>query len=380
MPGTATINNVNITGNLTFNTAEDAPCTITSSTVTGTLSNSGAGIVTVTNVGSTLAAIGTRVVQQFAGQIIQTVPFGSSALHTDNLGVTTYTESTVSLFVINMTAADGFHTLKYTKRGFKPQTVTVDMTGGGTKNLPELVLIPDSGAVDTTTDFTTTDLTNAQNVYDAIGQYATTATGITQDLTTIVKTFGAIEFGSLNVTQNAGAANAISLASGTLTVKTSNFTAGDTWRSSGNWTGALLGNNERIRFANLDSEILFSAIDSFTFYPTQADRDSNTSPGQTLTSPATYRYLYGSTVSAVLLADTVYVTADSVNTRYLTIVVLAQGNTVFSFDQLALIQLSLATALEILNTKPTLVQIEASATLAKEATNVKTLNAALAGL
>ena len=69
--------------------------------------------------------------------------------------------------------------------------------------------------------------------------------------------------------------------------------------------GTTYSDAVKIRAANLDSEFILGGITSFTLYPSEAARDANTTPGDTLTGTI-YRFLYGSTVSGVTLSGTIY--------------------------------------------------------------------------
>lgn len=112
----------------------------------------------------------------------------------------------------------------------------------------------------------------------------------------------------------------------------------------------------------LDSVLNAVGVTSVTLYSSEANRDSNTSPGATFASSLNFKL--GSTVSGVVMSGTVYAR------------IIVSGVTLFVQADLVVgtntIDLGVQGQLSAINgslqTKPTLEQIEASTLLAKEAT------------
>ena len=201
-------------------------------------------------------------------------------------------------------------------------------------------LVQDISVVDTITDFLTvaTSLDTAQKIYDALSQYQATSIGITKDISSIVKSFGAIDFSAINFTQSTTATNTIVFASNTLTVKSSNL-ANDTYFSTGNFTqvgSPTLSDSVRIRMTNLDSELVLQTINPLKIYPTSNDRDNNTNVSLIITT-AVYRYKYGTVVLGATLASTLFTKANSGGTIIDKDYVIALGNTIISLDQIAIL-------------------------------------------
>jgi hypothetical protein len=112
----------------------------------------------------------------------------------------------------------------------------------------------------------------------------------------------------------------------------------------------------------LDSAITATGITSATIYPSEAARDANTSPGPTFSSILNFKL--GSTVSGVVMTNTVYIRVNVSGVTLLAQITLALGENVLDLG----VQGQLSTITANLATKPTLAEVEASTVLAKEAT------------
>jgi hypothetical protein len=208
--------------------------------------------------------------------------------------------STASSITLLPATATGSITIYVAKRGFKKQVVTVPYS---TNLLPAqaFTLIPDSNVVDLVSDLSAASFTSSQAIYDAFSQYQSTATGIL-DTYTPSKSPGAIDFGTKGFAL--GVANDFSATP--LAIKSTGLVE-DAYYSQQNFTQgtATLANSVLIRALNFDSEIVFTP-DSIAFYPSQAARDTGTTPGVTAIG-GVYRFKHGSTVSGVLMSGTIYV-------------------------------------------------------------------------
>lgn len=113
--------------------------------------------------------------------------------------------------------------------------------------------------------------------------------------------------------------------------------------------------------ANIDSLITATGITSATIYPTSGDRDANTNAGATFTT--TLLFAHGQPLAGVTMSGTIYLRLLVGSTTLLTELTLVPGANELDLG----VQGQLVTLGEQINTKPTLAEIEASTTLAKEA-------------
>jgi hypothetical protein len=163
----------------------------------------------------------------------------------------------------------------------------------------------DSFVSDTLVNVTAyTDLETTQKIYDYSRYFATTNTGIALG-PQFTKGFGTLTANSA-FTLDPLAVAMMAVSSG-VTTHTTGLNETATVVVTGNFTQgtATLSNNIKIRATNLDSELLFSGIDSLTIYATQADALTNTSPGAS-SSTGIIRFLYGASLSGVTMSGTVY--------------------------------------------------------------------------
>lgn len=114
--------------------------------------------------------------------------------------------------------------------------------------------------------------------------------------------------------------------------------------------------NAQINF--LDSTLSASGVDSITLYSSQANANSNTSPGPVVTSSLAFKF--GSTITGVVMTGTLYVRAVIGTQTILTSLVIVKGANV--------VDLGVQGAIAALSAKTlTLPQIEASNVLATKA-------------
>ena len=303
-----------------------------SATVTG---------INITTTGTLLANVSPIYPQQITDSTGTTnwlkVNLTTGQVYQDNFDNTFKTASFTTLLPSTATS-NIIYTL--TARGSKKlfnQTLTYS-----TNLLPTIsaTLVQDTNVIDTTTDFLTvaTSLDTSQKIYDTLSQYQATSIGITKDISSIVKSFQAIDFSTINFTQSATATNTIVFASNTLTVKSSNL-ASDSYFSTGNFTqigSPTLSDSVRIRMFNLDSELVLQSINPLKIYPTSNDRDSNTNISLVITT-AVYRYKYGTIVSGATLANTLFTKPSSSGTTVDKDYTISLGNSIISLDQIAIL-------------------------------------------
>jgi hypothetical protein len=289
---------VTITGTLTYNTAAATPVTYTNVTA-GTVNNSGAGLVTVKRINSTLTA-GTNVVA-FAPTSLAFTLGGGRVRVLDNLGVEQYNQTADGTFELPA-AATG--TWTYIIRKYAQLPIVGAISIDGTTKAITAAYIPDTQVVDTEPNVTAyTALDGSQQIYDYLSLYGATAAGIA---------FGSVAskgFGTLTVPAglilNPAAAFVVAISAGVVTTKTNGLSESVTLISTGSIVqgAATLSANVALRAANLDSELVYTA-DAITFYPSAGDRNAGTNPGASVTG-GLYRFKLGATVSGVVLSGTV---------------------------------------------------------------------------
>lgn len=296
---------VAITGNLTYNTNTPITITFTNSTITGTVSNSGTGLVTILLSNSTIGTVGSNVTTQLVTALSITSLLADSQIYvSDNTGAqVAYVSSSGTSYTLDTTGGTGTWEWRVRKYGYEDQSGT--FTPATSSESVIGAYLTDAFVVDTLVNVTAyTDLQTTQKIYDYSRYFATTNTGIALPAQ-FDKGFGMLTANSA-LTLNPSAV-ALMVVSGGVTTKTSGLAENVTVVVTGNFTqgSATLSNDVRIRATNLDSELLFSGIDSVTIYATQSDALTNTNPGATSTT-GIIRFLYGAALSGVTMSGTVY--------------------------------------------------------------------------
>ena len=296
---------VTIIGNYTFNTNTPVTVTFTNSSVSGTVSNSGTGLVTVQLATSTVGTVGTNVTTQIVTALNLTGLLADSQIYLSD-GTNTqvdYVSSSGTSYTYNSTGGTGTWTWRLRKYGYQDQTGT--FTPATNSATVAALYLVDSFVSDTLVNVTAyTDLETTQKIYDYSRYFATTNTGIALG-PQFTKGFGTLTANSA-FTLDPLAVAMMAVSSG-VTTHTTGLNETATVVVTGNFTQgtATLSNNIKIRATNLDSELLFSGIDSLTIYATQADALTNTSPGAS-SSTGIIRFLYGASLSGVTMSGTVY--------------------------------------------------------------------------
>lgn len=358
---------VTITGNLTFNTNTPITVTFTNSSVSGTVSNSGTGLVTVQLATSTIGTVGTNVTTQIVTALNLTGLLADSQIYLSD-GTNTqvdYVSSSGTSYTYNSTGGTGTWTWRLRKYGYQDQTGT--FTPATNSATVAALYLVDSFVSDTLVNVTAyTDLETTQKIYDYSRYFATTNTGIALG-PQFTKGFGTLTANSA-FTLDPFAVAMMAVSSG-VTTHTTGLNETATVVVTGNFTQgtATLSNNIKIRATNLDSELLFSGIDSLTIYATQADALTNTSPGAS-SNTGIIRFLYGASLSGVTMSGTVYlriVLGTAIQVQALTLVL---GENEVNLSTTTLLQ---AIPSEVLNAT-----VEANVSLAK---SLRLANSVLGG-
>jgi len=171
--------NVNITGNLTYNRSTAITVTFTSCSITGTVSNSGAGIITIINVNSTFTA-GTNILTYKPVSFTYNLDGGSILIKKPDNSVLGFFNADG---VVNFTSADqqGTYTVRVPK--FAKQTIlssfVVDTTAGTPISTFNASFIADTFVDDTLANVLLyTELNDVQKAYNYSSYYRTLQEGI----------------------------------------------------------------------------------------------------------------------------------------------------------------------------------------------------------
>ena len=304
------LTDLDIVGNLTYNTNTPITVTLTNCSINGTISNIGTATVTIINNGTTIGTIGANITQQLSATLSVTMPNGTFVYVENNSGVQQlYQESTGSAITLNVTGGLGTWILKLAQFGKISQSIPFTPSSGGTFSFSP-TLATDTFVNDTLANtIAYTDLNSTQKIYDYSNYYGTTNAGI------IIGVVMAKAFGSLSVPSglilNPTAGSLFAVSSGVVTTKTTSLNESVTILSNGNFTqgAATLSNNVTIRSANLNSELIFIAT-SIILYPTSSDRTTNSNAGPT-SSTGIIRFLYGSVLSGVTMSNTLFLKVDA---------------------------------------------------------------------
>jgi hypothetical protein len=171
---------VAIAGNLTYNTASSPTVTFTTVIVTGTVSNTGAGTVTISKSGSTIGTVGTRVVTRPVTSLnLNGLTAGSQIYVANGSGTqVAYVSSSSTSYTLDTTGQTGTWTWKVAKYGFTAQTGNHLPADAGTT--VTVTLAADSFITQATkaTVAAYEFLPNMDTLYDYAAYYETTNAGI----------------------------------------------------------------------------------------------------------------------------------------------------------------------------------------------------------
>jgi len=327
---------VTITGNLTFNTNSSATITLTNCTITGTVSNSGTGAIQVNRSNTTIGTVGANVTSVLVTSLTLTGLTNGSQVYIANGSGSQieYVPSSGTSYGINTTGGTGTFSYKVARFGFI--TATGTFTPATASFTFAINLIPDINVIEPLEVVEAyTALTTAQEIYDYISYYNTTNPGIANSIAA-VKSFGAIDFLSSNVTLNPSAASVMA-GTTTLTLKTSGLVGEDIYYSTGNFTlgAATLSTDTKIRMANLNSELVFIGVSNIDLYSTESDRNNRDNLRMSITT-SPYRFLYGATVNSVLFQTILY-SETTASVQYEYNISLNSGNNVLALDATTLL-------------------------------------------
>jgi hypothetical protein len=176
----ADITGVAIAGNLTYNTASSPTVTFTTVIVTGTVSNTGAGTVTISKSGSTIGTVGTRVVTRPVTSLnLNGLTAGSQIYVANGSGTqVAYVSSSSTSYTLDTTGQTGTWTWKVARYGFTAQTGTHLPADAGTT--VTVTLAADAFITQATkaTVAAYEFLPNMDTLYDYAAYYETTNAGI----------------------------------------------------------------------------------------------------------------------------------------------------------------------------------------------------------
>jgi hypothetical protein len=332
----SSLTGVTINGNLTYNTNSPIVVTLTNCAISGTISNSGTGAIQVRTNNTTIGTIGANITRALVTSLTLTgLTEGSQVYIANGSGAQIeYVPYSSTSYSLNTTGSTGTFTYKVARYGFI--TATGTFTPATASFTFAITLIPDTNVIEPVEVVETyTELNTAQQIYDYISYYNTTNAGIVNSVSA-VKSPGAIDFLSANVTLNPSAA-AVMAGTTTLTIKSSELIGEDIYYSTGNFTlgAATLSADTRIRMANLNSELVFLGVSNIDLYSTASDRDNRDNLRMSFTA-SPYRFLYGATVNNVLFQTTLY-SEVTASIQYEYNIPLNSGNNVLALDTTTLL-------------------------------------------
>ena len=221
------LSGVAVKGNLTFNTNTPMTITLTNCTITGTISNTGSGLVTVTNSGSTITTVGANVVTRLSSALSLTLPAGTSIYVSNGVGAQAdYVAASGSSYSLDTTGGTGTWAVKVAKYGQLAQTFTFTPATGGTTSIT-VTFLPDMGVIQpaagTVAAYTSFD--GYDKLYDYGAYFETTAAGIAAARIT-QRSGTSIDLNTVSLIADANAATAWSYSAGLLTVKAPTLASG----------------------------------------------------------------------------------------------------------------------------------------------------------
>jgi len=271
-----------------------------------------------------ITRINSTITDATDAEIVTTVPISINITATSDTYVAIYKPNGTRYYygtgnatlILGGDAVTGTWTYKVTRYGYIQSTNTfgIDVNMSSVTNISPTLLIDTAiteSVVGTVAAYTS--LTTTKKIYDYLAYYNTTSTGIDTNIS-VTRTPGSIAF-IAGITLDATASDMVSYQTTPTPIVTLKSTAlseivdiysnGDFTQSNGN----IISNSVYIRANNIDSEIELIGITNIKFYPSQADRDTNTNVGPSI-STGIYRFKYGNTYSGVLFSGTMWTRAD----------------------------------------------------------------------
>lgn len=174
------LNGVVINGNLTYNTNTPITVTFTDCEITGTVSNSGTGLVTISLGNSTIGTVGSNVATRPVTSLNLTGLIAGSQIYVaDGTGTeVAYVASSGTSYTLDTTGQTGVWSVKVARYGYIAQTGSHLPAIASTTLL--ITLIPDASITQATkaTVAAYTTLENLDKLYDYAAYYETTNAGI----------------------------------------------------------------------------------------------------------------------------------------------------------------------------------------------------------
>jgi hypothetical protein len=171
---------VSVVGNLTYNTASSPTITFTTVSITGTVSNAGAGTVTISTSGTTIGTVGTRVTTRPVTSLnINGLTAGSQVYVANGSGTqVAYVASSGTSYTLDTTGQTGTWSWKVARYGFTAQTGSHSPATASTT--VTVTLVADASITQPTkaTVAAYTFLPNMDTLYDYAAYYETTNAGI----------------------------------------------------------------------------------------------------------------------------------------------------------------------------------------------------------
>jgi hypothetical protein len=171
---------VTITGNLTYNTNTPITITLTNCAISGTVSNSGTGAITINLTSSTIGTVGANVTARITTSLnINGLTAGSQIYVADGSGTqVAYVASSSTSYTLDTTGQTGTWSWKVASYGYTAQTGTHSPAVASTTTT--VTLVADSFITQATkaTVAAYTVLDNNDKLYDYSAYYETTNAGI----------------------------------------------------------------------------------------------------------------------------------------------------------------------------------------------------------
>ena len=314
-PSPINFTGVEMLGNsvLTYATNEQRSLEYTNCTITSA-QNTGTGIITIKKTNSTITESDAKIFTYVPTYVHITALSGGYVAIYDNSGTRRYYTNTNQTIELPATAT-GTWTYKVARYGYDLIQGNFTMNGGGSVSItPNYITDEFVTQTDVSLVSAYADLNTTAKIHDYLSYVRTTSAGI--DLGELhTQSFGTLTFNA-GLTLDAAAASVFSYANNVITLNCSELDDDIVYYMLGDFTlanNASITDTLRIRANNLDSEILFTNLDSYVFYPSIQNRDSNTNISLTGTDTI-YRYLYGSQVGSLTLSNYIYlrITIDAI--------------------------------------------------------------------
>ena len=250
-PTPTNLNGITINGNLTFNTNTPITITLTNCSISGTVSNSGTGLITINLTNSTIGLVGVNVVSRLTTSLtINGLTAGSQIYIANGTGAQVdYVASSGTSYTLDTTGGTGAWTYKVARYGYTSQSGNHSPATASTTVSINLIIDAFITQASKATVAAYTMLENPDKIYDYSAYFETTNAGIII-ARVISKTATFASAGSYAlILNNTGAV--WNLAGGILTLRiTNNFVGGSTITGGLLTTGAITLNAQASNAGN----------------------------------------------------------------------------------------------------------------------------------